>query len=351
MNTPLISIIVPVYNVEKYLEECLDSILSQSFADFELICVDDGSTDGSPEILRKYADRDDRIKIIAQANRGSGAARNAGMEAARGDYIVFIDSDDFIEPELLAKFARVISEHPKINLIEYRLNLYRDGMKIPDDWIDRGGSGIKRSDAEDIMRMTGVCGKVYNRQFLTDNNLANISERILMEEIQIAVAGYILAGEFYHLDFHGYNWRENPLSLSRSSANKKWAFDCAIKVAGMLFDKYGKPGGWMSVRLLGWKLNEPDDSCEHADFRAAAADFFRRMGLKRQDFRYPEDWSLYSRISSRNPVAENDGFNKKFMPKISNIFTKYKKYKRLWNAAILLLLLIIVLEIFSLIIK
>ena len=94
-----ISVIVPVYNVEEYLEECLDSIINQTLEDIEIICVNDGSTDNSLKILEKYSQKDERIKIISQENQGLGATRNNGMEYAKGEYISFIDSDDYISKD------------------------------------------------------------------------------------------------------------------------------------------------------------------------------------------------------------------------------------------------------------
>ena len=91
-----ISVIIPVYNVEKYLNECLESIINQTFKDIEIICVDDGSTDGSSDILNKYSMKDERFKIITQKNLGISVARNKGIESATGDYIAFIDSDDYL---------------------------------------------------------------------------------------------------------------------------------------------------------------------------------------------------------------------------------------------------------------
>jgi glycosyltransferase involved in cell wall biosynthesis len=91
---------LPVYNEEKYIRECIDSILSQTFPDFELICVDDGSTDASLYILGEYKDNDSRIKIISQKNQYAGIARNNGMSVAGGDYLLFLDSDDFFEPDM-----------------------------------------------------------------------------------------------------------------------------------------------------------------------------------------------------------------------------------------------------------
>lgn len=98
---PKISVIIPVYNVEKYLRPCLDSVLVQTFKDFEVICVNDGSTDNSAQILAEYERKDDRIKIINQENQGLSMARNNGLTQAQGKYIYFMDSDDAIHPQTL----------------------------------------------------------------------------------------------------------------------------------------------------------------------------------------------------------------------------------------------------------
>ncbi|MDR1146516.1 MAG: glycosyltransferase, partial [Verrucomicrobiales bacterium] len=104
-GAPKVSVVVPVYNAEKFLPRALDSIAAQTLANIEIICVDDGSTDGSAAILRHYADRDRRFKIITQANQGAGFARNAGLDAAAGESVIFLDSDDYYAPELLEKLA------------------------------------------------------------------------------------------------------------------------------------------------------------------------------------------------------------------------------------------------------
>lgn len=95
-----LSIIVPVYQAGKYLEKCIKSILDQTFTDFELILVDDGSNDGSEKICDDYAKKDARIKVIHQKNQGVSSARNAGMNCAEGDYIAFVDADDWIETDM-----------------------------------------------------------------------------------------------------------------------------------------------------------------------------------------------------------------------------------------------------------
>ncbi len=94
MQNIKISVIIPVYNAEKYLRECLDSIVKQTLQEIEIICIDDGSTDNSLAVLREYERKDERLKIIEQANSGAGVARNAGMKAARGEYLAFMDADD-----------------------------------------------------------------------------------------------------------------------------------------------------------------------------------------------------------------------------------------------------------------
>jgi len=99
---PLISIIVPVWQASDFLPSCIDSILSQSERNFELILVDDGSTDGSANVCRRYAESDNRIIVLCQENRGVSSARNAGLKASRGQYIMFVDSDDTVEPDCIA---------------------------------------------------------------------------------------------------------------------------------------------------------------------------------------------------------------------------------------------------------
>lgn len=108
MNNPKISIIVPVYNVEKYLRRCLDSIVMQTFTDWECICVDDGSPDGSGKILDEYAAKDKRFVIIHKENGGVSSARNAGLDIARGEYVTFCDSDDWVEADWLEAMYKAV---------------------------------------------------------------------------------------------------------------------------------------------------------------------------------------------------------------------------------------------------
>ncbi len=115
-NKPEISIIIPVYNVEKYLARCLDSVLRQSFNDFEVILLNDGSSDGSEAICREYAARDGRIRFFSQSNQGLSMARNNAMQQVRGRYIYFLDSDDSIHAQLL-QLAYTLAEREQADMV------------------------------------------------------------------------------------------------------------------------------------------------------------------------------------------------------------------------------------------
>lgn len=113
---PKISIIVPIYNTEKYLSICISSIINQTYTNFELILVDDGSTDHSGQIADDYAKKDKRIKVIHQKNQGQSAARNAGLKKATGDFVSFIDGDDEIKPDFLEKLLSAYNKHTSLSV-------------------------------------------------------------------------------------------------------------------------------------------------------------------------------------------------------------------------------------------
>ena len=104
MAVPIISVVVPVYNIEKYLDRCITSILNQTFRDFELLLVDDGCTDNSGAICDRYASNDDRVRVFHKPNGGVSSARNRGIEEAQGQFICFVDSDDWVETTYLQIF-------------------------------------------------------------------------------------------------------------------------------------------------------------------------------------------------------------------------------------------------------
>lgn len=177
-----ISIIIPVYNVEKYLKKCLDSILEQTFQDFEIICVDDGSTDKSLKILQDYKKRDDRFVILQQRHSGAGAARNHGIKLAEGKYIQLLDADDYFEPTLLEELYNhaekynadlVVCSARKVDSSEnitesgnplWPINIDKVPLEQPFCWKDF---------PEDIFNLFCVIpwNKLYLKKLITDNNL------------------------------------------------------------------------------------------------------------------------------------------------------------------------------------
>jgi glycosyltransferase involved in cell wall biosynthesis len=110
-TVPYVSILVPVYNVEQYLEQCLDSLVSQTLANIEIICINDGSTDSSPEILERFAAADPRIKLINKKNSGYGASMNQGLELAQGEYVGIVESDDYAERDMFERLYAAAREH------------------------------------------------------------------------------------------------------------------------------------------------------------------------------------------------------------------------------------------------
>lgn len=129
-----VSIIVPVYNEEQYLERCLDSICGQTWKETEIICVDDGSTDSSPKILHTYAQKDSRIKIITQENKFAGTARNLGMKQAYGKYLSFLDADDYYEPDMIEKMVQKAEKnHSDIVICRYA-QCSEEGEIVQNEW-------------------------------------------------------------------------------------------------------------------------------------------------------------------------------------------------------------------------
>ena len=128
MSIPTVSIIIPVHNVAPYLETCLDSLLSQTFQDWEAVCIDDGSSDESPAMLDRYAARDARFKVVHQKNGGVSNARNTGLKLARGTYIQMLDPDDWAEPDMTERLLRMIeSTHADTGSLRLFLSPHRHG--------------------------------------------------------------------------------------------------------------------------------------------------------------------------------------------------------------------------------
>lgn len=185
--TPKISIIVPVYNAEKYLQSCIDSILNQTFLDFELLLIDDGSKDTSLEICDKYAKNDKRVKTFHQKNQGVSATRNRGIEIAVGEYVCFVDSDDWIEVNFLEK----LFEHSEFADLNILTGLAYD---YPNKTICRNPNySQKKYLKKEIINLLiennfftigdgGSCSKLFRKNILANNNVKFIDNNAAYED-------------------------------------------------------------------------------------------------------------------------------------------------------------------------
>lgn len=167
MRKRIISIIVPVYNVEKYLKDCIESILKQSMQDFELILVDDGSTDSSGTICDRYAEKDSRIKVVHTKNGGLSAARNAGIEIARGEFVAFVDSDDYVLPEFIEQMYKKILETDadicECNFSYLKNQKIINSRRLPEVALD-SLNAIRRMFAPPYAGYVNTWNKLYRRK-------------------------------------------------------------------------------------------------------------------------------------------------------------------------------------------
>lgn len=189
----MISVIVPVYKVEKYLRRCLDSLAAQTLNDIEIIIVDDGSPDGCPDICDEYAAKDARMKVVHKENGGLLSARKAGFAASKGDYIGFVDGDDWVEPDTFLNMYKAVCEHSPDMVLSDFLCDYGDRAEPSSQCFEEGFYGRERLEKEIFPRMLfdgrfysfGVnpnCWSKLVRRELIEKNLLPVDERIRMGE-------------------------------------------------------------------------------------------------------------------------------------------------------------------------
>ena len=177
---PEVSVIIPVYNTEKYLHECLDSVCNQTFKDIEIICVDDGSTDKSLAVLKQYQQKDDRIKILEQKNKGGGAARNYGLSIAQGDYVIFLDSDDFFEENFISElYSKITLENADMCVCDFRKydmssGEYSKPMYLRYDYLPCESIFNYSNIPNYIFNFSSIAvwTKMYSKSFLIENNIS-----------------------------------------------------------------------------------------------------------------------------------------------------------------------------------
>lgn len=214
----LISIIIPVYNTENYLETCLNSLVNQTLKDIEIITINDGSTDNSLEILKKYAEKDERIKVIDKKNEGQSIARNIGLKYASGEFIAFVDSDDYIDLDAYERLYEFIKNTDNDMVIcnairfnsekEYRAKLHR--KSIPKKCIAFTNIFERKS----LIYDTGIWNKLIKKSFWDENNFSYEPGR-LYEDLLLATELHCAAKSIGILPEIKYHWR-----LREEGANK-----------------------------------------------------------------------------------------------------------------------------------
>lgn len=228
---PKISVIIPVYNVEAYIDKCIQSVLNQTLTDIEIILVDDESPDNCPKICDDYLHRDNRIRVIHKKNEGLGFARNSGMEIATGEYITFVDSDDYLDTCAFAHLQGLIHEN-HCDAIYYRFNRFSDRTEAPCARVtDR--LAIFNSEQIENLKLDFIatppqsksdreiecssCTAIYSNRIIREHKISFHSERELISEDLIFNLDFLSyctkvafnASELYH-------YRINPYSLTRS---------------------------------------------------------------------------------------------------------------------------------------
>lgn len=231
----LVSVIVPVYNVEKYLEQCVNSILNQSYKLIEIILVNDGSKDSSGELCEILAKRDDRILVVHKDNEGLGLARNTGLKYVKGKYVTFIDSDDYADPDLIENLYSAIKENNADACIGGFKRVNDDGKVIYKEIYEKKIYEKEKCTCELLPRMLGsspeksdsirmsVWNVLYSTEIIRRNNLDFPSEReYISEDIIFDIKFYRYCRRCVVVNNSSYNYRVNNTSLTQSYKKDKF---------------------------------------------------------------------------------------------------------------------------------
>ncbi|QIK58973.1 glycosyltransferase [Dysgonomonas sp. HDW5A] len=227
--TPTISIIIPIYNMEQFLGRCLDSVVSQTYSSLEIILVNDGSTDSSGDICDNYAQNDNRIKVIHQVNSGVSSARNAGLDAATGDYISFVDPDDYIELNTYETLIPYLANDIDI----LRFNAKRKGEIL--NWLPfKGEYSGDRFEQEIVLPMIGsekfggmfILGvlwvHLFKRDLIEKNHIRFNKELRRCEDRLFTITSMLHANKMFFIDDILYHYQVNDESLSNRYDPIRW---------------------------------------------------------------------------------------------------------------------------------
>ncbi len=226
MDNPKISIIVPVYNVEKYISQCLDSLVRQTLKEIEIICIDDGSGDRSFEILKDYGSRDSRLLAISQPNGGVSAARNNGLKYVHGEYYMFVDSDDWLDVEtcmvafdvakkedadcLMFSYTKEFGTHCIVNHIFEKKNIVWDDEEVKNNFHRRlfGPVGKELSRPQDMDLLVTPCMQLFKTSKFKDIQFIDIRETGTFEDGLYQMVLYNDCKRFVYIDKPYYHYRK-----------------------------------------------------------------------------------------------------------------------------------------------
>ena len=210
MNT--ISVIVPIYNAEKYLSKCIESLIHQSYRALQIILVNDGSTDNSLTIAQDYAAQDARIALYSQTNRGQAAARNNGLQYAHGEWIAFVDADDYLDTDCYAQLMQHIAHNDCVQMGYRRMST--------------DGKIIEEKCPRYFYQFTSPCMRLYRRNLFTEHQLI-FPEGMIYEDVIFSLDFWATNPTFISLPYTGYNYTFNPLSTTakRNRTREKELFE------------------------------------------------------------------------------------------------------------------------------
>lgn len=231
---PALSVIVPVYNAETYLKTCIESILNQSWKDFELLLIDDGSTDSSPQICDQFALHDHRVHVVHQKNAGAAAARNHGLDLASGSYITFVDSDDYIDSDMYEKMMSASFEFQCDLVICDCLKEFDSGAQVythalPGGFYDR--SKMKSEYFPQLLMTESVeypvtisnCLLLVRKDVIQKHHIRYPKGIRFSEDLLFgAEVGYAADSIYYMKRYTPYHYRQNPASVTHSTYRDKW---------------------------------------------------------------------------------------------------------------------------------
>lgn len=297
MNEIKVSVILPVYNVEKYLRQCLDSIMNQTLEDIEIICVDDGSTDSSAEIIKEYAEKDSRVTALYQENGGAGAARNNGLRHARGKYLSFLDSDDFFACNMLEE-AYNCAEQYNADFVVFNSNQYFEDSDCYKDanWVVRYAElppyqpFNRRAITSNIFKVFvgWAWDKLFSREFVLKNNLL-FQEQRTSNDMLFVFSAVAVADRIAYINTHealAHQRRDSRDSLSKTK-EKSW--DCFYKALIALRDRLKAEGIYEEVErdyinyalhFALWNLNSLSHPTYEKLYKKLNEEWWKELGIE-----------------------------------------------------------------------